>query len=74
MFREIQAMNKMRFDFQETRKGMSFASGLAKRLHDRSIEEVLAYPYFMKQWKPQLIREYLSHLLNKNMMVFVEAK
>ena len=64
MFSEIQAMNKMRFDFIEKSQGMSFASGLVKRLYDHSIEEVLAYPYFMKGWKPELITNYLSHLTN----------
>ena len=74
VFREIQATNKMMFDYQEKTKGMAFASGLAKRLHDHKIEEVLAYPYFMKEWRPQLIQDYTSQLTRANVMAFIEAK
>lgn len=50
---------------------MQYTSGLAKRLHYRSMEEVIAYPYFMKSWQPQLIKEYLGDMAKENLMVFL---
>lgn len=50
----------MKFDYLERAQGMQFTSGLAKRLQNKKIEEVLAYPYFMKEWRPDLIKEYLN--------------
>ena len=39
---------------------MSYCSNLAKSLHKRKIEEVLIYPYFMEQFRPDLINAYLN--------------
>ena len=60
VFREIQDLNKMRFDYMEKSQGMSFVSKLAKRLQNRKVEEVMAYPYFMKEWKQELIVNFLE--------------
>ena len=53
---------------------MSFSSRLASTLHKKHIEEVLAFPFFMKDWKPNLINEFLDELQFHNLMVFAEAK
>ena len=64
----------MRFKFQEKRQGMMFTSGIARNLQEKQIDEVLAYPYFMEEWRPDRITEYLSEMSNKNLMIFIEAK
>ena len=61
----------MKFDYLEKTQGMSFTSGLAKRLKNKKIEEVLAYPYFMKEWRPDLIKEYLAEMNKDNLMIFL---
>jgi len=38
----------MKFDFMEKRQGISFVSGIAKRMHTKSAEEILYYPYLME--------------------------
>lgn len=47
----------------EKRQGMGYTSGLAKQMQNKNVEEVLVYPYYMKQWKPELIKEYLSEMV-----------
>lgn len=37
VFEELQHINKMKFDFMEKKQGMSFVSGLAKRLHKMKV-------------------------------------
>lgn len=61
----------MKFDYLEKTQGMNFTSGLAKRLQNKKIEEVLAYPYFMKEWRPDLIKEYLAEMNKDNLMIFL---
>lgn len=53
---------------------MSFCSNLAKHLHKRKIDEVLVYPYFMEEFKPDTINAYLNQLSTENLIVYVEAK
>lgn len=71
---EIKRVSKMKFDFMQKAQGMSYCSSLAKHLHRRTIEEVLVYPYFMEEFKPSLIKDYLGQLRTDNLIIFAEAK
>jgi hypothetical protein len=62
----------MKFDFMEKRQGMSFVSNLAKRMHKRSAEEILYYPYLMEKWTPELIKSYLGEIRTDNLIVICE--
>jgi secreted Zn-dependent insulinase-like peptidase len=53
---------------------MGYCSRLAKKLHDKSAEEVLYYPYMMEEWKPALISDYLNELTTDNLAVICENK
>jgi secreted Zn-dependent insulinase-like peptidase len=64
----------MKFDFMQKTQGMSYCSRLAKHLHKRSIDEVLVYPYYMEEFKPDLIKNYLQQLRKENLIVFAESK
>lgn len=50
---------------------MSYCSSVAKNLHSRKIEEVLIYPYFMEEFRPELINSYLNQLTQKNLITYV---
>lgn len=64
----------MKFRFQEKKQGMMFTSGLARNLQERKMEEILAYPYFMQEWKPEIISQYLNEMTQNNLMIFMEAQ
>lgn len=64
----------MKFDFMQKTQGMSYCSRLAKHLHKRKIDEVLIYPYYMEEFKPDLIKNYLQQLRTDNLIVFAESK
>jgi len=64
----------MKFDYLEKKQGMNYCSNLAKNLHTRKLEEVLIYPYFMEEFRPDLINAYLNELTTKNLITYVEAK
>lgn len=53
----------MKFDFLEKKQGMSWTSGLAKKMQNKKVEEVLVYPYYMKEWRPDLIKDYLKEMV-----------
>jgi insulysin len=71
---EIKRINKMKFDFLEKRQGMNFCSSTAKNMHKREVEEIMIYPYFMEEFRPDLITAYLSELKFDNLIVFAESK
>lgn len=71
---EIKRINKMKFDFLEKRQGMNFCSSTAKNMHKREVEEIMIYPYFMEEFRPDLIIAYLSELKFDNLIVFAESK
>lgn len=62
---------KMRFDYLEKLQGMQYTSGLAKKLQNRKIQQVVAYPFFMKEWRPDLIKGYLNQIAKENLVVFL---
>ena len=53
---------------------MNYCSSIAKNLHRRSIEEILVHPYYMEEFRPDLITQYLEELVPNNMIVTVESK
>lgn len=71
---EIQRVNKMKFDFLEKKQSMGFCSGLAKSMHTQKVEELLIYHYYMEEFKPDLIKQYLDELTPDNLLTIVEAK
>lgn len=56
IFKEIQLINKLRFDFMEKKKGMMVTANIAKNMHVRKIEEINVEPYLMEEWKPEIIQ------------------
>lgn len=61
----------MKFDYLEKRQGMNYCSNIAKNLHRRKLEEVLVYPFFMEEFKPELIRDYIAQIGTDNLSISV---
>lgn len=55
----------------EKKQGMNFCSGSAKSLHKRSIEELFIYPYFMEEFRSDLIKDYLNQLNTDNTLIMI---
>jgi insulysin len=56
IFEELQAINKMKFEYMEKKKGMMHTARMAKYMHQRKIEELIVYPYLMEKWEPEIIK------------------
>lgn len=56
----------------EKRQGMSFVSNLAKRMHKKSAEQILYYPYLMEKWTPELIKDYLNQMGTDNLIAICQ--
>ena len=54
-FREIQKINRIKFDFMDKTHSMNFVAKLAKKMHSIPINEVMIKEYLMEEWKPELI-------------------
>ena len=74
VFDEIKKINQLKFDFADKKQGMSAAAQLSKRMQDVPVEEVLFKEYFMEEWHPELIGDYLSQLSQKNLRVTMASQ
>lgn len=74
VFEEIKKINKLKFDFADKKQGMSAAAQLSKRMHEVPVEEVMFKEFFMEEWHPELIVDYLGQLSKKNLRVIVASQ
>jgi secreted Zn-dependent insulinase-like peptidase len=74
LFEEIKKINKLKFEFANSAQGMTVAAQLSKRMHEVPIEEVLFKEYFMEEWHPELIVDYLGQLSQKNLRVVIPSE
>ena len=63
------------FKFKEKASPASYTSKLANQIHKYAPEDVLSGPYLLEEYKPELIKEFLSHLRTTNfrMMLITES-
>jgi insulysin len=54
------------FKFKEKVSPASYTSKLANQVHKYAPEDVLSGPYLLEEYKPELIKEFLSHLRSNN--------
>ncbi|KAK6638804.1 hypothetical protein RUM43_007073 [Polyplax serrata] len=71
IFNECQQLQQTAFRFKEKEKPFGYVTSLAKCLHDYPIDEVLCGPYFLEEWRPDLINEALTYLQPKFVRVAV---
>ena len=71
---EIKQVSQMKFDFMQKAQGMNYSCKLAKLMHKRKTEELIIYPYYMEQFRPQLITDYLLQLRSHNLVATLESK
>lgn len=73
-FREIQKVNKIKFDYMDQTHGMDFVADLASKMHSTSIDEILVKSYLMEEWRPDLISSYLKQLTLDNLRINITAQ
>lgn len=73
-FREIQTINKIKFDYMDQNHGMDFVADIASKMHSTSIGEIMVKNYLMEEWKPELITSYLKQLTSENLRINITAQ
>lgn len=63
IFEEYQQLRKIGFRFKDKENPGSYVSGIVHNLQRYPLEEVLSGPYFLEEWKPELINMVLDYLV-----------
>lgn len=73
LFKEQSALLATQFRFQEKSQPINYASSLANSMHYYPPEDVLRAGYLMKDYKPELIADFLSYLRPDNALITLMA-
>ncbi|CAD8060302.1 unnamed protein product [Paramecium sonneborni] len=74
IFKEIQAIKKLEFDFLEKGDPFNYVCTLASRMQLYPIEDVLRSPYLMEQYQPELIKQITNQLTGDRLMMFLSSQ
>lgn len=74
IFEELQGLWQMAFNFKGKESPQGYVRDLAGRLHMFPFEDVLAGPYMLEEYRPDLIKDLLGYLRPDNVRIAVVAK
>ena len=73
-FDEISQINKMKFDFKNKEKPMSYTSDIAYYFKDYKPEDILTGPYLIEEYDEELIRQLIDSLTLDNLNIYLSSK
>ncbi len=73
-FKELKAIDKINFDFQEKRSSSGTASSLSRKLQYFEPKHILDSGYYYENYSHKLVTEYLAYLTPENMRQVLVAK
>ncbi|CAD8058440.1 unnamed protein product [Paramecium sonneborni] len=74
IFKEIQAIKKLEFDFLEKGDPFNYVCTLASRMQLYPIEDILRSPYLMEQYQPELIQQITNQLTGDRLIIFLSSQ
>eukprot|EP01124_Arcella_intermedia_P016527 TRINITY_DN23144_c0_g1_i1.p1 TRINITY_DN23144_c0_g1~~TRINITY_DN23144_c0_g1_i1.p1 ORF type:complete len:973 (+),score=184.03 TRINITY_DN23144_c0_g1_i1:70-2919(+) len=74
VFEELQSLGEIGFRFKDQSQPIDYVSYLAKSMQRYPRDHLLAGPYLMYEWVPELIQKALQALKPENMFITVGAK
>lgn len=70
-FRELQALEELRFRYREFGDPLSHVTELSVHMHQFPVRDLLRGPYMFSEFKPELIHSELDHFRPDNMLLLV---
>ena len=73
-YKELATMSALAFQYQEPAGPVGFVSGMASRMQDFPLQDLITAAYFYRDFDPRLIRSVLDYLKPDNMMMTLTAR